>query len=280
VKGKNISLTLNTLANILGVSHTTLQRYTTNDWMQFQGYDPLASIRQMCGNPNIQHVQKPTNTELTIERRLIHHIITHNILPRSGSYDYISYLDLLLIWCILNKVKLDLAFYIAWHTDTCVKKKNAALPYGLHIISILEKFEIKLSGERKTRKVLPSDVYGTTTMKQMRYFLRENIWVKKGGTMEEEIDEEAQLEGDGAHGNEDAMHEDEEPPTIPLMAPSSSHANEDNFQLMFGHMDSMATSMEYLTNLVTNQFLAYDANFATLTQTKEDINKRLWDHGI
>jgi hypothetical protein len=183
----------------------------------------------MCGNPHIQHVQKPTNTELTIESRLIHYIITHNILPSSGSYEYISYLDLFLVWCILNKVKLDLVFYIAWHMDTCVKKKNAALPYSFHITSILEKFEINLSGERETRKVLPSDVYGTTTMKQMRYILRENIWVKKDAIVEEEIDEVAQMEGDGAQGNEDAMHEDEEPPIAPPMASSSSHTNGDNF---------------------------------------------------
>jgi hypothetical protein len=280
VKGKTISLTLNNLANILGVPRTNLQCYTTNDWVQFQGYDLLASIRQMCGNPNIQHVQKPKNTELTIESRLIHHIITHNILPRSRSYEYISYLDLFLIWCILNKVKLDLAFYIAWHMDTCVKKKNAALPYGLHITSILEKFEINLSGERETRKVLPLDVYGITTMKKMRYSLKENIWVKKDAIVEEELDEEAQMEGDGAQRDEEAMHDDEEPPSVPPMAPSSSHANEDNFQLMFGHMDSMATSMENLTNLVTNQFSAYDANFATLAQTLEDINERLRNHSI
>ena len=119
----------------------------------------------MCGNPTIQHIHKPKNIELTIESRLIHHIITHNILPRNGLYEYISYLDLFLIWCILNKVKLDLAFYIAWHMDSCVKKKNGALPYGLHITFILEHFEINLSGERETRKVIPTDVYGVTTMR-------------------------------------------------------------------------------------------------------------------
>uniref|UniRef100_A0A2N9I3W9 Uncharacterized protein n=1 Tax=Fagus sylvatica TaxID=28930 RepID=A0A2N9I3W9_FAGSY len=151
-------------------------------------------------------------------------------------------------------VKLDLAFTLLGTWTHVSKRRIAALPYGLHITSILEKFEINLSGERETRKVLPSDVYGTTTMKQMRYILRENIWVKKGGIVEEEIDEEAQLEGDGAQGDEEAMHEDEEPPTVPSMAPSSSHANDDNFQLMFGHMDSMAISMENLTNLVTNRF--------------------------
>jgi hypothetical protein len=248
--------------------------------VQFQGYDPLASIRQMCGNPNIQHVHKPKITELTIESRLIHHIITHNILPRSGSYEYISYLDLFLIWCILNKVKLDLAFYIAWHMDSCVKKKNVAFPYGLHITSILEKFEINLSGERETRNIIPSDLYGITTMKQMRYSLKENIWVKKDAIVEEQLDEEAPMEGDGAQGDEEAMHEDEEPPTVPPMAPSSSHANEDTLQQMFGRMDSLATSMENLTNLDTNRFSAYDANFVALAQTMEDINERLRNHGI
>jgi hypothetical protein len=202
VKGKTISLTLNNLANILRVPRITLQCYNTNDWMQFQGYDTLESIHQMCGDRTLQHVHKPSNTEFTIESRLIHHIITHNILPGSGSYEYISYLDLFLIWCILNKVKLDLAFYIAWHMDTCVKKKNVALPYGLHITSILEKFEINLSGERETSKVLPSNVYGTTTTKQMRYILKENIWVKKDAIVKEELDEEAQMEGDGAQRDE------------------------------------------------------------------------------
>ena len=37
MKGKSISLTHNNLATILGVPRTNLQRYTTNDWVEFQG---------------------------------------------------------------------------------------------------------------------------------------------------------------------------------------------------------------------------------------------------
>uniref|UniRef100_A0A2N9EHI1 Putative plant transposon protein domain-containing protein n=1 Tax=Fagus sylvatica TaxID=28930 RepID=A0A2N9EHI1_FAGSY len=136
VKGKSISLPHSTLASILGVPRTGAQRYTTNSWVQFEGYDPLESIRQMCGNPNIQELSRPKIADLTLESRLIHHIIAHNILPRSGSYEYTSYLDLFIMWAILNKVKLDLAFYIGWHMETCVNKKNGALPYGLHITTI------------------------------------------------------------------------------------------------------------------------------------------------
>uniref|UniRef100_A0A2N9G0U4 Uncharacterized protein n=1 Tax=Fagus sylvatica TaxID=28930 RepID=A0A2N9G0U4_FAGSY len=182
--------------------------------------------------------------------------------------------------CILNKVKLDLAFYIAWHMDHVSKRRMPLFPMVSTSPPFLKKFEINLSGKRKTRKVIHSDVYGITTMKQMQYSLKENIWVKRDAIVEEELDEEAQMEGNGAQEDEEAMHEDEEPPTVPPMAPSSSHANEDNFQLMFGRMDFMATSMENLTNLVTNQFSAYDANFATLAQTMEDINEHLRNHGI
>jgi hypothetical protein len=112
VKGKFISLTLSTLASIFEVPRTTIQCYTMNSWMQFEGYNHLESIRQMCGNPSIEEAYRPKISKVTLESRINHHIITHNILPRSGSYEYISYLDLFIIWCILNKVKLDLAFYI------------------------------------------------------------------------------------------------------------------------------------------------------------------------
>uniref|UniRef100_A0A2N9HV69 Uncharacterized protein n=1 Tax=Fagus sylvatica TaxID=28930 RepID=A0A2N9HV69_FAGSY len=71
-------------------------------------------------------------------------------------------------------------------------------------------------------------------MKQMQYSLKENIWVKKDAIVEEQLDEEAPMEGDGAQGDEEAMHEDEEPPTVPLMAPSSSHANEDTSNKCLG----------------------------------------------
>ena len=70
------------------------------------------------------------------------------------------------------------------------------------------------------------DIYEVTTMKQMKYYLKDNIWVKKDATMVEKVDEEAQMEEDEAQGDEDAMHEDEKPPTA---SPSSSRVNEDNF---------------------------------------------------
>ena len=87
-----------------------------------------------------------------------------------------------------------------------------------------------------------------------------------------------------AQGNEDARQENQEPPTAPS---SSSRVNEDNFQLMFGRLDSLATSMgnimtsfENFSSMVTQTFSTYNENFASLAQSMEEINERLRNHGI
>uniref|UniRef100_A0A2N9GJV8 Uncharacterized protein n=1 Tax=Fagus sylvatica TaxID=28930 RepID=A0A2N9GJV8_FAGSY len=104
-------------------------------------------------------------------------------------------------------VKLDLAFYIGWHMDTYVKKKNGALPYGLQITTILNHFGVDLSGEKETKDVSHKDVYGKTTMKQMRYEFKDDTWVKKNAPVMEQVDEEAQMDEAEAEGNEEAMQE-------------------------------------------------------------------------
>ena len=63
--------------------------------------------------------------------------------------------------------------------DTCVKKKNGALPYGLHITIILNHFGVNISGEKKIRKAIQTDVYREITMKQMKFEFKNNTWVKK-----------------------------------------------------------------------------------------------------
>ena len=284
MKGKSISLPHSTLASILGVPRTGVQRYTTNSWVQFEGYDPLESIRQMCGNPNIEELSRPKIADLTLESRLIHHIIAHNILPRSGSYEYTSYLDLFIVWCILNKVKLDLAFYISWHMDTCVKKKNGTLPYGLQITTILDHFGVDFSGEKETRDVTHKDVYGETTMKQMRYEPVDDTWVKKNVPVMEQVGEEAQMDEAEAAGNEEPMQEDQEPRSAPS---GSSRFNEDNFQLVLGRVDSLATSMRNIqtsidnfSTMVIKRFATYDEHFGTLETSIEEINERLINQGI
>jgi hypothetical protein len=67
VKRKFITLPLSTLASILGVPRTKVQRYTTNSWMQFERYNPLESIRQICENHSIEEPYRLKISDLTLE---------------------------------------------------------------------------------------------------------------------------------------------------------------------------------------------------------------------
>jgi hypothetical protein len=83
----------------------------------------------------------------------------------------------------------------------------------------------------------------------MKFEFKNNTWVNKDAHVVEEMDEEAQMDEADAQGNEEAMQEDQEPPTAPS---SSSRVNEDNFQLMFGRLESLATGMGNLTTSFDN----------------------------
>ena len=95
----------------------------------------------------------------------------------------------------------------------------------------------------------------------------------------EQVDEEAQKDETEAEGNEEAMQEDQGPPSALF---SFSRVNEDNFQLVLGRLDSMATSIGNLmtnfdnfSSMVTKRFSTYDEHFATLETSMEEINERL-----
>ena len=121
-------------------------------------------------------------------------------------------------------------------------------------------------------------------MRLMHYEFKDNTLVKKDAHVEEERDEEAQMDEAEAQGNEEAMQEDQEPLTA---SSNSSRVNEDNLQLMFGRLDSLATGMGNLTtsldnfsSIVTQRFLTYNENLASLAQSMEEINERLRNHDI
>uniref|UniRef100_A0A2N9FI04 Uncharacterized protein n=1 Tax=Fagus sylvatica TaxID=28930 RepID=A0A2N9FI04_FAGSY len=169
---------------------------------------------------------------------------------------------------------------------TCVNKKNGALPYGLHITTILNHFGVDFSGEKETRDVSHKDVYGETTMRQMRYEFKDDTWVKRNAPVMEQVGEEAQMDEAEAEaaGNEEPMQEDQEPRSAPS---SSSRMNEDNFQLVLGRLDSLATSMgniqtsiDNFSAMVTRKFSTYDEQFGTLETSIQEINERLINQGI
>ncbi|XP_024642227.1 uncharacterized protein [Medicago truncatula] len=96
------------------------------------------------------HTFNSTNLEDT--PKILHNMIRHCLLPRCGSFELVSDIDLCFIYHLMKKIKLNLCFFIIQHMiDSClaIKQTSAGLPYGMHLTSIFQKAKVPLEGEKR-----------------------------------------------------------------------------------------------------------------------------------
>jgi len=89
-------------------------------------------------------------TNLKDVPKILHNMIRHTLLPRSGTFDAVSDTDLCIMYHLITKKKLNLCYIILQHMiDSCMnpKQSNAALAYGMHITPILRATKVNLEGE-------------------------------------------------------------------------------------------------------------------------------------
>jgi len=90
------------------------------------------------------------STNLKDVPKILHNMIRHTFLPRSGTFDAVSDTDLCIMYHLITKKKLNLCYIILQHMiDSCInpKQSNAALAYGMHITPILRAAKVNLEEE-------------------------------------------------------------------------------------------------------------------------------------
>ncbi|AES97002.2 hypothetical protein MTR_5g044090 [Medicago truncatula] len=92
------------------------------------------------------------STNLEDTPKILHNMIRHTLLPRCGSFDVISDIDMCIIHHLMNKTKLNLCYIIIQHMiDSClaIKQTVASLPYGMHLTPLFQKAKVPLEGEKR-----------------------------------------------------------------------------------------------------------------------------------
>ncbi|XP_039683064.1 uncharacterized protein [Medicago truncatula] len=90
------------------------------------------------------------STNLKDVPKILHNMIRHTLLPRSGTFEAVTDTDLCIMYHMIKKKRLNLCYIILQHMiDSCTnpKQSNAALAYGMHITSILRAAKVDLEGE-------------------------------------------------------------------------------------------------------------------------------------
>jgi len=84
---------------------------------------------------------------LKLDERLVAFIVSWILTPRGNNHSTLSEEDLLLIYCIMNKVKINWIHTIKEHMQKVMSLCDIHYPYAILISKFLHYFEVNIEGE-------------------------------------------------------------------------------------------------------------------------------------
>ncbi|GAV91364.1 hypothetical protein CFOL_v3_34760, partial [Cephalotus follicularis] len=102
VKGQRIFLDARILASILHIPHTGIYIFESKKWPEVEGFQPNHILSILYPNdPNIYPTMVLSTNKISVDHRLLHHLIVHKFLPTGGGYAKLSRMQAFLMLCII-----------------------------------------------------------------------------------------------------------------------------------------------------------------------------------
>ncbi|GAV91072.1 hypothetical protein CFOL_v3_34472 [Cephalotus follicularis] len=126
-------------------------------------------------DPNIHPNMALTTNRLSVDHRLLHHLIVHQILPTGGGYAKLSRMQVFIMWCILCKIEFCFPLLMLKTMVRAFSQKKSVLPYGSILTLVFLHCHISLEGEIST-KLKKEDTYNKSTLNRMGWKKQQGIW--------------------------------------------------------------------------------------------------------
>ncbi|GAV66730.1 hypothetical protein CFOL_v3_10240, partial [Cephalotus follicularis] len=238
------------LASILHIPHTGIYVFEHKKWPEVEGFHPNQIFSILYPNdPNIHPNMALTTNRLSVDHRLLHHLIVHQILPTGGGYAKLSQMQVFIMWCILSKIEFCFPLLILKTMVRAFSQKKSVLPYGSILTLIFLHYHIPLEGEIST-KLKKEDTYNKSTFNRMGWKKEQGIW-----TYCPRADQAPRI---AREEQEDNPPWEQSAPAQSAPAPAQPHAQGSSSSTDYDRM------MEYMQA----KFAAMDASF-------KEINTRL-----
>ncbi|GAV71125.1 hypothetical protein CFOL_v3_14619 [Cephalotus follicularis] len=175
VKGERIYLNSRILAFILHIPHTGLYVFEHKKWPEVEGFHPNQILSLLYPNdPNVHPNMALTTNRLSVDHRLLHHLIVHQILPTGGGYAKLSRMQVFLMWCILSKIEFCFPLLMLKTMVRAFSQKKSVLPFRSILTKVFQHCHIRLEGEIAT-KLKKEDTYNKSTLNRMGWKKQEGI---------------------------------------------------------------------------------------------------------
>ncbi|GAV80569.1 hypothetical protein CFOL_v3_24029 [Cephalotus follicularis] len=224
VKGQRMYLDARILASILHIPHHGIYVFEHKKWPEVEGFHPNQILSILYPNdPNVHPNMALTTNRLSVDHRLLHHLIVHQILPTGGGYAKLSRMQVFIMWCIISKVEFCFPLLILKTMIRAYSQKKSVLPYGSLLTLIFLHYHIPLEGETPT-KLKKEDTYNKSTLNRMGWKKEEGVW-----TYHPRADQAPRLAREEQEENPPWEHDATAPaaPAPAHTAPSSSTADYD-----------------------------------------------------
>ncbi|GAV91881.1 hypothetical protein CFOL_v3_35266 [Cephalotus follicularis] len=135
-----------------------------------------------------------STNRLSVDHRLFHHLIVHQLLPTGGGYAKLSRMQAFLMWCILSKIEFCFPLLMLKTMVRAFTQNKSVLPFGSILTKIFQHHQVRLEGEVAT-KLNKEDTYNKSTLNRMGWKKQEGVWtycpkIDQGQRIEREDQEE------------------------------------------------------------------------------------------
>ncbi|GAV86748.1 hypothetical protein CFOL_v3_30174 [Cephalotus follicularis] len=261
VKGERIYLNARILASILHIPHTGIYVFEHKKWSEVEGFHPSHFLSILYPNDqNVHPNMALTTNRLSVDHRLLHHLIVHQILPTGGGYPKLSRIQVFLMWCILSRIEFCFPLLMLKTMVRAFHQKKSVLPFGSILTKIFLHFHIRLEGEVAT-KLKKEDTYNKSTLNLMGWKMEQGIW-----TYCPRADQAPRI----------AREEQEDNPPWEQTAPAQAHIAPAQAQ-----GSSSTPDFERMMEVMQSQFASMQASFdGQLKQIKMQLASLAEDHKI
>ncbi|GAV61889.1 LOW QUALITY PROTEIN: hypothetical protein CFOL_v3_05414, partial [Cephalotus follicularis] len=173
---QRIFLSARILASILHIPHTGIYVFEHKKWPEVEGFHPNHILSILYPNdPNVYPNMALTSNRLSVDHRLLHHLIVHQFLPTGGGYAKLSRMQVFLMWCILSRIEYCFPLLMLKTMVRAFHQKKSVLPFGSILTKVFLHFQIRLDGEVVT-KLKKEDTYNKSTLNRMGWKKQDGIW--------------------------------------------------------------------------------------------------------
>ena len=117
-------------------------------------------------------------SSLTLEMRLLHHMIGGILIPKLRRHDFVSEMELMVMYYIVRGMPLNLSGIMMNQIREVAARKKACWPYGMILTRVFEVAGVSLENEY-FKKLSHFHLYDDRALNKMNYHVVGGRWIKK-----------------------------------------------------------------------------------------------------